>query len=89
VFLVEIFIGYSPPSSHLGPYRGVVGAQDTAAGWLPVASASQTAAFETPAAASGTHPNEPESEQMQLLCPESIAASKPPASPRSGSTSQE
>jgi hypothetical protein len=45
--------------------RGVTGAQDTAAGWLPAASVSQTATSETTAAASGTRPDEPESKQMR------------------------
>jgi hypothetical protein len=55
--------------------------------WV-AASTSQTAASETLAAASGTRPDEPESVQMQLLCPEPIAASEPPASPGPGSASQ-
>jgi hypothetical protein len=66
----------------------VMRCQDTAVGWLPAASASQTIASETLVAASGTRPDEPESKQMQLLCPESIAASEPPASSRPRSASQ-
>jgi hypothetical protein len=48
---------------------------------LPAVSASQIATSKAPVASSGTHPNEPESEQMQLLCPELVAASETPASP--------
>jgi hypothetical protein len=58
------------------------------AGWLPSASASRTAASETPAAASRTRPDEPESEKMRQLCPEPVSASKPPISLRPGSASQ-
>jgi hypothetical protein len=68
---------------------GVAEAQDTAAGWLPAVSASRIAASEARAAASGTRPDEPESEQMQLLCPKPIAASEAPASPGPRSASQE
>jgi hypothetical protein len=68
--------------------QGVIGAQDTAAEWLPAPSVSQTAASKTQVAASGTRPNEPESERMQLLYPEPVAVSEPPASPEPGSASQ-
>jgi hypothetical protein len=67
--------------------QGVAGALGTAAGWLPAASASRTVVSGTLAAASGTRPDEPESERMRQLCPELVSASKPPVSPRPGSTS--
>jgi hypothetical protein len=57
--------------------------------WLPAASASQIIASETLAATSRTRPDKPRSEQMQLLSPEPVAASEPPASPRPRSASQE
>jgi hypothetical protein len=57
--------------------------------WLPATSAFRTTVSGTQAAASGTRPDEPESGQMQQLCPEPVSTSEPPVSPRPRSASQE